>query len=126
MEIRVKIPNIEDLIFNGFVVHEDIAKSTPCTCYEYEIHGEKKQLCWSPGVVGTLSDEQEKLYCPDKNVKPISHELQERLRHIGEIARRCRKGMEFRTESGRYKVIKDITDRLECLSVELKKAGIEM
>ncbi len=45
----------------GIVVNEAIAMATPCRCIEYR---PGKKLCFSKGIVGALSDEQEKLYCP--------------------------------------------------------------
>jgi len=45
----------------GIVVNEPRAKTTPCKCVEYK---PGKNLCWSPGIIGALTDEQEELYCP--------------------------------------------------------------
>ncbi|MBA7684767.1 hypothetical protein ES703_93176 [subsurface metagenome] len=45
----------------GIVVNEAVAKSSPCRCFEYE---PGKKLCFSKGIVGALSDEQEEIYCP--------------------------------------------------------------
>jgi len=45
----------------GIVVNEPRAKTTPCKCVEYK---PGKKLCWSPGIIGALTDEQEELYCP--------------------------------------------------------------
>ena len=45
----------------GIVVNEARAKASPCRCIEYR---PGKKLCFSSGIVGALSDEQEKIYCP--------------------------------------------------------------
>lgn len=45
----------------GIVVNEAVAKASPCRCFEYE---PGKKLCFSKGIVGALSDDQEKVYCP--------------------------------------------------------------
>ena len=45
----------------GIVVDESKAKASPCKCVEYK---PGKKLCWSPGIIGALTDEQEELYCP--------------------------------------------------------------
>lgn len=125
-DIRFKVPNLEDMILNGLVVSEEVARSTPCTCYEYEIHGKTKRLCWSAGVVGTLTDEQERLYCNPPIVKKDGKGIRERIKKIGQISSKCKKGKVFATKSGKIKVIKDLSDRLECLRVELQRAGIEL
>ncbi len=44
----------------GIVVDEERAKASACRCVEYK---PSKRLCWSPGIIGALTDEQEKLYC---------------------------------------------------------------
>ena len=45
----------------GIVVDEARAKASACRCVEYK---PGKRLCWSPGIIGALTDEQEGLYCP--------------------------------------------------------------
>jgi len=45
----------------GILVNEERARRTPCKCVEYK---PGKKLCWSPGIIGALTDEQEATYCP--------------------------------------------------------------
>ncbi len=45
----------------GIVVDEERAKASACKCVEY---APGKKLCWSPGIIGALTDEQERIYCP--------------------------------------------------------------
>lgn len=45
----------------GIVVDEALARATPCRCLEYR---PGKKLCFSKGIIGALSDEQEEIYCP--------------------------------------------------------------
>lgn len=45
----------------GIVVNEAVAMATPCRCLEYR---PGKKLCFSKGIIGALSDEQEAIYCP--------------------------------------------------------------
>lgn len=45
----------------GIVVDEERAKASACKCVEY---APGKKLCWSPGIIGALTDEQEGIYCP--------------------------------------------------------------
>lgn len=70
----------------GIVVDEATARATPCRCVEYK---PEKFLCWSPGVVGALTDEQEKLYCPttEKIERPG---IVERMRNWQEAVDICK------------------------------------
>jgi len=45
----------------GIVVNEATAMASPCRCIEYR---PGKKLCFSKGIIGALSDEQEAIYCP--------------------------------------------------------------
>jgi len=51
---------VEVLGSPGIVVNADIAARTPCRCYTYK--GEPK-ICYSPGVIGSLSESQREAYC---------------------------------------------------------------
>lgn len=56
----------------GLVVDELEARNTPCKCVRiHKDDGTYEDICWSKGVIGILSDEQEKLYCPSKMFIPI-------------------------------------------------------
>ncbi len=48
----------------GIVVYPEKAKRSPCKCIIIEHTGER--LCWVPGIIGTLSDEQEEIFCNPK------------------------------------------------------------
>lgn len=45
----------------GIVVNEATAMASACRCIEYR---PGKKLCFSKGIIGALSDEQEAIYCP--------------------------------------------------------------
>jgi len=47
----------------ALITDENRAKITPCKCVEIE---KGKQLCWSDGAIGFLSNKQESDYCPIK------------------------------------------------------------
>ena len=53
---------VEALGSPGFVVNPDIAGKAPCKCYSYR--GEPK-LCFTRGIIGTLSKAQKEAYCKD-------------------------------------------------------------
>lgn len=59
----------------GHVINRSKALNTPCTCYKLD--GEL--LCWSPGIIGTLTDKQEAIFCTSKDVTPATKELKNRI-----------------------------------------------
>jgi len=99
----------------GIVVDEEVAKATPCRCIEYR---PGKKLCFSKGVVGALSDEQEKLYCPTEE-KLESPGLQKRLEDWMESVDIC-KGEIAKIPPGER-----LKPWLSCMSRELKARGVE-
>jgi hypothetical protein len=74
----------------GRVIDKEIAedKRIPCSGYRYEDPKTKKQrfLLWKPGVVGTLSDEQEPKFC-DMALSDIVDGLPTRLEERFQILR---------------------------------------
>ena len=67
----------------GIVVDEARAETTPCYCYRIGPTDEPRDLlCWSPGIIGALTDEQEMLYCPEKTIVPPTERMSERLRRL--------------------------------------------
>ena len=51
---------VESLGSPGIMVNPDIAARTPCRCYTYE--GEPA-ICYSKGIIGTMSKGQIEAYC---------------------------------------------------------------
>ncbi|MBA7490871.1 hypothetical protein ES702_01414 [subsurface metagenome] len=51
---------IEEFGSPGILVDPDIAKATPCRCYT--VH-DKPTICYSKGVMGTLSKAQKEAFC---------------------------------------------------------------
>ena len=68
---------IEDMLIDGIVVDEEKAKSTPCKCIKYD----GKDLCWSPGVIGLLRQDQIAKYCPTKHYE----EKPKLIKHLNEF-----------------------------------------
>lgn len=99
----------------GIVLDEERAKATSCECVEYK---PEKYWCTSKGVVGALTDEQEKLYC-NPMVMVEKPALKERLTSFGEAVEYCRAQLPPTDGRTRLEVY------LDCMSKELAKAGIK-
>ena len=67
----------EDILIDGIVIDEERAKTTPCKCINYN----GKELCWSPGVIGMLRQDQVREYCPTKNFE----EKPNLVKHLNEF-----------------------------------------
>jgi len=99
----------------GIVVNEAVAKASPCRCFEYE---PGKKLCFSKGIVGALSDEQEKIYCPTIE-KLESPGLERRLKSWMGAKTICKAEIEPIPKGER------LEPWLHCMSRELAARGIE-
>jgi len=99
----------------GVVVNEAVAMASPCRCIEYR---PGKKLCFSRGVVGALSDEQEKVYCPT-TVPLESPGLEKRLKGWMESVEVCKAEIAPIPKGERLK------PWLGCMSRELSAKGIE-
>lgn len=113
------VPGILDFVVEveaspGIVVNEDLAARTPCTCYVIDA---ETRICYSKGIIGTLTKAQRKLYCtveipktqgPTRRVKKFREASEVCQREIADIP----KGERLRP-------------RLECMGRELRKRGIE-
>ncbi len=99
----------------GIVVDETMAKATPCRCIEYR---PGKKLCFSKGIIGALSDEQEKIYCPT-TVPLESPGLERRLKGWMESVETCK------AEIAEIPKGERLEPWLSCMSRELAAKGIE-
>ena len=99
----------------GVVINEEVAKKTPCTCYKLD--GEL--ICWSKGIIGTMTDEQESTYCTSKDIKPATGELKDRINKFTEAIHSAqeRYETEIRPPAGRWQ---------EIVGEELAERGIEI
>lgn len=71
----------------GILIDEGKAATSPCTCFRIEPRGPdvpNNLLCFSPGIVGALSDKQDKQFCAILNIKE-SRGLQERFKRFKEL-----------------------------------------
>lgn len=80
----------------GIVVNPEKAKSGICTCYVFgDPEKPEDRLCFVPGIIGALSDEQERQYCFDgqkPTLLPATKKQAERIKRfriIGEIMDVC-------------------------------------
>ena len=99
----------------GIVVNEAVAIATPCRCIEYR---PGKKLCFSKGIVGALSDEQEKIYCPTTE-KLESPGLERRLDGWMESVDTCK------AEIAEVPKGERLEPWLSCMSRELAAKGVE-
>ncbi len=99
----------------GIIVNDAVAKSSPCRCIEYK---PGKLLCFSRGIVGALSDEQEKTYCPTIE-KLESPGLQRRMNGWMGAVKVCKAEIEPISRGER------LEPWLNCMSRELAARGIE-
>jgi len=98
----------------GIVVHEDVAKVSPCRCIEYQ---PGKKLCFKSGIIGALSDAQEATYCPTWE-KMESPGLERRLAGWMEAKDICK------AEIAPIPKGEKLAPWLTCMSRELSARGI--
>lgn len=71
----------------AIILDEEIASMTPCTCYKYN----EKDICWTEGAVGILTDEEEKKYCIEKIYKgKISENMKKRMDRFAHAVEVCK------------------------------------
>lgn len=59
----------------GIVTNEELAKTTPCTCWAVKYTPKEKSgfICTSKGIQRFLSDRQERIYCKrGRKIKPMT------------------------------------------------------
>jgi len=99
----------------GIVVNEATAMASPCRCVEYR---PGKKLCFSKGIIGALSDEQEAIYCPVTE-ELESPGLEKRLKDWMDAVETCKAEIAPIPKGER------LEPWLSCMSRELKARGIE-
>lgn len=98
----------------GVVVDEALAMISPCSCIEYR---PGKKLCFSKGIIGALSDEQESVYCSTM-VEMKSPGLEKRLDNWMEAVKTCKAEIASIPKGERLELW------LGCMSRELSARGI--
>jgi len=99
----------------GFVTNEKTALATPCTCYKLD--GEL--ICWSKGIIGTMTDEQESTYCTSKDIKPATGELKDRINKFTEAIHSAQE--KYETE-----ITPPPGEWQRLVGIELRERGIEI
>lgn len=99
----------------GIVIDKELAMATSCHGYKDPKTGEL--FVWSPGVVGMLSDPQEKIFC--KTVETET-KLPKRIIEFKKAVAEAHKKIE------KIPMGKRLIPWLEAMSIELKKRGIEV
>jgi len=99
----------------GIVVNEATAMASPCRCIEYR---PGKKLCFSKGIIGALSDEQEAIYCPVTE-ELESPGLEKRLKDWMDAVETCKAEIAPIPKGER------LEPWLSCMSRELKARSIE-
>jgi hypothetical protein len=99
----------------GIVVNEATAMASPCRCIEYR---PGKKICFSRGIIGALSDEQETIYCPVTE-KLESPGLEKRLQDWMDSVETCKAEIAPIPKGER------LEPWLGCMSRELRARSIE-
>ena len=105
---------VEEMGSPGIVVNPDLAARTPCKCYA--VDGE---LCFSKGIIGTLSKAQVQAYCPTKEVLTEGG-IVERVKKFREAAAEAHKKIEALPKGER------LEPWLREMGEALRKRGIEI
>lgn len=98
----------------GIVVNPDLAARTSCRCYRID----KRDMCFSKGIIGTMSDAQEEAYCTEKRY--VTEGLQRRVKLFREAATEAKKEIAGIPKGER------LEPWLHAMSKALKKRGIEV
>lgn len=106
---------IEEMGSPGIVVNPDIAKATPCRCYVIDAD---TKMCFSKGIIGTLSQPQRAPYCTTEI--DLTQGITERVKLFREAAKEAHKEVEKIPKGER------LDPWLSAVSRELKERGIEI
>lgn len=107
---------VEEMGSPGLVVDEARALISPCTCYKI---APTRTMCWSSGVIGTLTKEQEERFCPTKEYK-TSPKLERRMANWMEAVEICKAEIAELPKGERLDLW------LSCMGRELGKRSIEV
>lgn len=106
---------VEALGSPGLMVNPDIAARTPCRCYRVE----DTEMCFSKGIIGTLSKAQKEAYCPSKEVITEGG-MVERIKRFKEAASVAKAKIAGVPKGER------LEPWLKTMGEELRKRGIEV
>ena len=124
--ILEELPSTHELLFHfgieeagspGAVLDEAAAKASPCSCFTYK----GKDLCWSKGIIGMLTQDQQKLYCIAGKTYKAQPALTERYDRFAEAAEEAHKKIEAMPKG-----MPRLEVWLGAMGTELSKRGIEV
>lgn len=81
---------IEEVGSPGVVLDEATARATPCSCFTYK----GKDLCYSRGIIGMLSQPQQEIYCVAGKAYKEQPKLVERYQRFAAAAEEAHKKIE--------------------------------
>jgi len=99
----------------GYVVDEALAREAPCVAFELGT----TRLVFSRGVVGSLTDDQQALYCSVTQTREPSEDQRARILALQESAESCRAAVDDDAEG-------QIQPWLRCLREELRARNQEL
>lgn len=106
---------VEALGSPGLVIDADLAGRTRCKCYQVD----DTLMCFSKGIIGTLSKGQVEAYCPSKDVLTEGG-MVERVKKFKEAAKAAKAKIASIPRSER------LEPWLSAMGEELGKRGIEV
>lgn len=106
---------VEELGSPGIVVNADLAARTPCKCYLID----ETEMCFSKGIIGTLSKAQATAYCSTKEVLTEGG-IVERVKKFKEAAKEAKEAIKEIPRGER------LEPWLQEMSKALTKRGIEV
>ena len=108
---------VEELASPGVVLDEARARATPCSCFTYK----GKDLCYSRGIIGMLSQPQQDIYCVAGKAYKAQPALTRRYVTFAEAAEEAHKKIEA-MPSG----VERLEVWLSAMGEELSKRGIKV
>jgi len=108
---------IEEAGSPGAVLYDATARATPCSCFTYK----GKDLCWSKGIIGLLTQPQQDIYCVAGKSYKAQPALTERYTRFAEAAEVAHKKIEAMPRG-----MERLEKWLEEMGEELSKRGIEV
>jgi hypothetical protein len=109
---------IEEVGSPGVVLDEATARATPCTCFTYK---GKKDICWSKGIIGVLTQDQQRIYCVAGKTYKEQPKLKARYERFAEAAEEAHRKIETMPK-GRERLEVWLTE----MGKSLEKRGISI
>jgi hypothetical protein len=100
----------------GIIIDEAKARASNCKCLD----DKPPHFCFVPGIIGTLKGEQAKDICKDKRVELLADGRRARFQKFSDAAQVCNAEVASLPRGER------LHPRLQCMSRELKKKGVEI